>query len=166
MTDHVLALPAIPEPKLSPSLVSPTGGQGEDNVKLVGMGEAIRLVLFEQMRSDERIRVLGRNVADADEEIIASVAGKGGVFGTTRGLPTRVRCAALLQRATCRSQHHGRRGVGQAITWTSAVYRDSVLRLHLARDRTDPSRGGHDEVALRRTLPLSRWSSRTRSAAT
>ena len=114
VTDHVLALPAIPEPKLPPSLVSATGGEREDDAKLVGMGEAIRLVLFEQMRSDERIRVFGQDVADAGEEIIASVAGKGGIFGTTHGLQREFGIARCYNAPLAEANIIGR-GVGQAI---------------------------------------------------
>jgi 2-oxoisovalerate dehydrogenase E1 component len=52
----------------------------------VTMGEAIRLTLHEQMARDERIRVFGEDVADADPHLIDEVPGKGGVFGITFGL--------------------------------------------------------------------------------
>jgi 2-oxoisovalerate dehydrogenase E1 component len=52
----------------------------------VTFGEAIRLTLHEQMRRDERIRVFGEDVADADANVIDEVPGKGGVFGITFGL--------------------------------------------------------------------------------
>ena len=57
--------------------------EGADTVTF---GEAIRLTLHEQMARDERIRVFGEDVADADPEVIDDVAGKGGVFGITFGL--------------------------------------------------------------------------------
>ena len=114
VTDHVLALPAIPEPKLLSSLCSPTGGEGEDDPKLVCMGEAIRLVLFEQMRSDERIRVFGQDVADAGEDILALVKGKGGVFGTTHGLQREFGTARCYNAPLAEANIIGR-GVGQAI---------------------------------------------------
>jgi 2-oxoisovalerate dehydrogenase E1 component len=53
---------------------------------LVTYGEAIRLTLHEQMANDERIRVFGEDVADADPNVIDEVPGKGGVFGITFGL--------------------------------------------------------------------------------
>ena len=49
-------------------------------------GEAIRLALHEVMAADERVRVFGEDVADADDRLLASVDGLGGVFGTTFGL--------------------------------------------------------------------------------
>ncbi len=52
----------------------------------VTFGEAIRLTLHEQMARDERIRVFGEDVADADPQVIDEVPGKGGVFGITFGL--------------------------------------------------------------------------------
>ncbi|MFZ2056557.1 MAG: dehydrogenase E1 component subunit alpha/beta [Acidimicrobiales bacterium] len=114
VTDHVLALPAIPEPKLPPSLSSPTRSGAEDDPELVGMGEAIRLVLFEQMKSDERIRVFGEDVADASEDIIALVEGKGGVFGTTHGLQREFGIARCYNAPLAEANIIGR-GVGQAI---------------------------------------------------
>src|SRR5262245_35196924 len=56
------------------------------DAEVVTFGEAIRLTLHEQMARDERIRVFGEDVADADPEVIDEVPGKGGVFGITFGL--------------------------------------------------------------------------------
>src|SRR3954452_13785704 len=52
----------------------------------VTFAEAIRLTLHEQMARDERIRVFGEDVADADPRVLDEVPGKGGVFGITFGL--------------------------------------------------------------------------------
>jgi len=54
----------------------------------VPFGEAIRLTLHEEMARDERIRVFGEDVADADPRVLGKVPGKGGVFGVTFGLQT------------------------------------------------------------------------------
>jgi len=114
VTDHVLALPVIPEPRRGPGLGTSVGGGGEDDPKLVGMGEAIRLVLFEQMRSDERIRVFGQDVADASEDIVDRVEGKGGVFGTTHGLQREFGTARCYNAPLAEANIIGR-GVGQAL---------------------------------------------------
>src|SRR4249920_3124385 len=54
----------------------------------VAFGEAIRLTLHEEMARDERVRVFGEDVADADPRVLGKVQGKGGVFGVTYGLQT------------------------------------------------------------------------------
>ncbi len=73
--DHVVALPATADP-----------GEPVSDGDPVTFGEAIRLTLHEQMAADERIRVFGEDVADADPEVLDEVPGKGGVFGVTFGL--------------------------------------------------------------------------------
>jgi 2-oxoisovalerate dehydrogenase E1 component len=75
-TEHLLDLPIIADPPLG----SETGTQ------IVHFGEAIRLALHEAMAKDERIRVFGEDVADAPEDLLPSLDGIGGVFGTTQGL--------------------------------------------------------------------------------
>jgi 2-oxoisovalerate dehydrogenase E1 component len=52
----------------------------------VTFGEAIRRTLLDEMGRDERIRVFGEDVADADPDVLDEVPGKGGVFGITFGL--------------------------------------------------------------------------------
>ena len=74
-TDHVTAIPALPDP-------SEPSGDGEP----VLFGEAIRLALHEAMEADERVRVFGEDVADAPRQVLAELTGLGGVFGTTLGL--------------------------------------------------------------------------------
>jgi 2-oxoisovalerate dehydrogenase E1 component len=76
-TDHVLALPDIPVPAEPDPAVC-----GEP----VAFGAAINRALAEVMAADERIRVFGEDVADAAPDLLDIVEGKGGVFGTTKGL--------------------------------------------------------------------------------
>lgn len=102
-TRHVVALPegAVPG--------EPAGG-GE----VVAFGEAIRRTLHEVMERDERVRVFGEDVADAREALLADVEGKGGVFGTTRGLQRRFGAARCFNTPLAEANIVGR-GVGQAL---------------------------------------------------
>jgi 2-oxoisovalerate dehydrogenase E1 component len=69
-----------------PVTVDPGEPPAADGAEAVTFGEAIRRTLHEQMARDERIRVFGEDVADADPHVIDEVPGKGGVFGITFGL--------------------------------------------------------------------------------
>ena len=77
VTDHVYALP---------NLAIPAEPRPDSAAEQVSFGEAIRRTLHELMAGDERIRVFGEDVADAPQALLEAVDGKGGVFGTTRGL--------------------------------------------------------------------------------
>jgi 2-oxoisovalerate dehydrogenase E1 component len=55
-------------------------------VPVLTMGDALNATLHAVMRDDEAIRVFGEDVADARPELLGRLDGKGGVFGTTRGL--------------------------------------------------------------------------------
>ncbi len=79
VTEHVFG--PMPVTELPPD--PPSGADAGDPVTF---GEAIRLTLHEQMARDERIRVFGEDVADADARVLDEVPGKGGVFGITFGL--------------------------------------------------------------------------------
>ncbi|MEZ5177175.1 MAG: thiamine pyrophosphate-dependent enzyme [Acidimicrobiales bacterium] len=78
VTHQVLALPEASVPAEPPP--------DPDDAERVPMGDAISRTLHEQLAADERIRVFGEDVADAREQVLAGVEGKGGVFGTTKGL--------------------------------------------------------------------------------
>ncbi|MGH7732953.1 MAG: alpha-ketoacid dehydrogenase subunit alpha/beta, partial [Gemmatimonadales bacterium] len=116
VTDNVLSLP--PRPADAPRRpVVTTGGGGDDGAgggEPQVMAEAIRLTLHELMEADERIRLFGEDVADADEDVLDHVEGKGGVFGVTRGLQRRFGSARCFNTPLAESNIVGR-GVGQAI---------------------------------------------------
>ncbi|HXW34987.1 MAG TPA: transketolase C-terminal domain-containing protein, partial [Acidimicrobiales bacterium] len=90
------------------------GAAGEEKPGSVVMAEAIRLTLHELLASDERIRVFGEDVADADDEVLSQVEGKGGVFGVTRGLQRKFGSARCFNAPLAESNIVGR-GVGQAL---------------------------------------------------
>jgi 2-oxoisovalerate dehydrogenase E1 component len=52
----------------------------------VNVVDGINRTLHELLAADERIRVFGEDVADAPADLLDQVEGKGGVFGTTKGL--------------------------------------------------------------------------------
>ncbi|MHB8245480.1 MAG: alpha-ketoacid dehydrogenase subunit alpha/beta [Acidimicrobiales bacterium] len=119
ITEHVLALPRIEDPgqpraaSTPPHEQDPTGElvtRGEP----VGMGDAIRLTLYEQMAADDRIRVFGEDVADAPEDVVDKVEGKGGVFGTTHGLQKAFGIARCYNTPLAEANIVGR-GIGQAL---------------------------------------------------
>ena len=84
---HLLDLPVVTPEEASEEAA--LGRPGLQETPVVALGEAIRLTLFEGMGSDARVRVFGEDVADAPEELLGELEGKGGVFGTTFGLQRR-----------------------------------------------------------------------------
>ncbi len=111
VTDNVVRLVSRPE----------VGEEVEDDpapadagAEPVVMAEAIRLTLHELLGADERIRVFGEDVADADDEVLDHVEGKGGVFGVTRGLQRSFGSARCYNTPLAESNIIGR-GVGQAL---------------------------------------------------
>ena len=105
ITDHVYVLPVVSERELGPD------DEGGD---VVAFGESIKRTLHEQMEADERIRVFGEDVADAREQVLANVEGKGGVFGTTHGLQRRFGIARCFNTPLAEANIVGR-AIGQAI---------------------------------------------------
>ena len=108
VTDHVLGpMPVEIDPGEPPA---PPAGADD----LITFGETIRLTMHEQMAGDERIRVFGEDVADADADVIDEVPGKGGVFGITFGLQRAFGDARCFNTPLAEANIIGR-AVGQAM---------------------------------------------------
>jgi 2-oxoisovalerate dehydrogenase E1 component len=120
VTTNVIRLPPLAESGSDPEFdADPGPGPGmnpdvDADASPVVMAEAIRLALHELLEADERIRVFGEDVADADDHVLDHVEGKGGVFGVTRGLQRRFGSARTYNTPLAESNIVGR-GVGQAL---------------------------------------------------
>ncbi|HUY64476.1 MAG TPA: dehydrogenase E1 component subunit alpha/beta [Acidimicrobiales bacterium] len=115
VTEHVVRQrPGPVQVSCRPPAPGTGSGGGEPGAEPVVMAEAIRLTLHELLAGDERIRVFGEDVADADDEVLDHVEGKGGVFGVTRGLQRSFGSARCFNTPLAESNIIGR-GVGQAV---------------------------------------------------
>ncbi len=138
VTDNVLALPVIPDPgsaldagdsgtaagaaaKAAEGDGHGTAGHPSDPMSEpasrgvpLGMGDSIRLTLAELMAGDERLRIFGEDVADAAEDVMDEVEGKGGVFGTTHGLQKTFGISRCYNTPLAEANIVGR-GIGQAL---------------------------------------------------
>jgi 2-oxoisovalerate dehydrogenase E1 component len=112
VTDHVVA------PATEAAIATVVGRRSEPppdpGAEPVLLADAIGRALHELLAADERIRVFGEDVADADDDLLADVEGKGGVFGVTRGLQRRFGSARCFNTPLAESNIIGR-GVGQAL---------------------------------------------------
>jgi 2-oxoisovalerate dehydrogenase E1 component len=106
VTDHVVRVSTVDRsaPTASPDPGAPP----------MLMADAIGQALHELLAGDERIRVFGEDVADADDDVLDDVEGKGGVFGVTRGLQRHFGSARCYNTPLAESNIIGR-GVGQAL---------------------------------------------------
>ncbi len=112
--DHLVAPPPPVDAYPRRTTTAGDAHQASSGDEPVTMGEAIRRTLHSEMARDERIRVFGEDVADADPRVLGQVAGKGGVFGVTFGLQREFGIARCYNTPLAEANIVGR-AVGQGI---------------------------------------------------
>lgn len=108
--DHLVGPSVVTEVPPDP----PPAARPDGDDELVALGEAVRVTLHHEMARDERIRVFGEDVADADPRVLGEVAGKGGVFGVTFGLQREFGIARCYNTPLAEANIVGR-AIGQGI---------------------------------------------------
>ena len=136
--------------------VDPTSSRFESAPQFSGeprtMVEMVSATLADEMARDERIVVLGEDVADcSNEEDLEHLKGKGGVFKATVGLAAAFWIRARLQYADCGGLHRRQRA-GHGRARLEACRGDSVFRLHLAGDDAAAQRIVFVSLALERSV--------------
>src|SRR5207253_9668714 len=109
ITEHVYAPVVFGDVPPDPPQLAPG-----DDLEVLTFGDSIRRALHDEMARDERIRVFGEDVADADPGVLDAVAGKGGVFGITFGLQREFGIARCFNTPLAEANIVGR-AVGQGL---------------------------------------------------
>ena len=144
ITEHVVALPSIPEP--------PDPGSGGD---VVALGGAIHACSTSRWPPTRASGSSARTWPTPARWCSPTSRARAGSSVPPRP-PARVRHGPLLQHAAGRGEHH-RSGGGSGRPRAPSRAGDPVLRLHLARHATDQERGGHRPLALQRRILRARW---------